>query len=241
VFGDTRDQAYGGIGSETARTNKAIHNTSGEVIVDHDGAPILAQYSSANGGWTVSGGINYLPARRDPYDGAIPNISHFWTTALSAARIAAAYPSVGTVRDLLVTARDGHGAWGGRIAQISIVGSKRTVSVSGTSFQLAFGLRSPWLRPTPTPGAPQQVAATVTGRSAAVSWKPPTPIVGAAAVTGYRIGVSPGGPVTTVSGSTLKVTLGKLPVGSDTVTVTATSAAGRGPGAATTVIVKAAH
>lgn len=241
VFGDTRDQAYGGVGSETAKTNRAIHNTAGEVAVDHTGAPILAQYSSSDGGWTVSGGINYLPARRDPYDGAVPNTSHSWTTTLSAASIAAAYPSVGTVRSLIVTGRDGHGAWGGRITTLSIVGSKRTISLSGISFQLAFGLRSPWLRPTPTPGAPQHVSATVTGRSTTVSWKAPAAITGAAPVTGYRVVVSPGGPSATVAASTLQVTLSKLPVGTDTVTVSAASDAGRGPGAATTVVVKAAH
>jgi SpoIID/LytB domain protein len=241
VIGDTRDQAYGGVGSETARTDKAIHNTSGEVIVDHDGVPILAQYSSADGGWTVSGGVNYLPARQDPYDGEVPNTSHSWTTTLSAARIATAFPSVGTVRSLLVTARDGQGSWGGRITAISIVGSKGTVSVSGTTFQLAFGLRSPWLRPTPTPGAPQHVAATVNHRSATVSWKPPAPIVGAAPVTGYRVTVTPNGPATTVAASTLQATLSKLPLGTDTITVAATSDAGRGPGAATTVIIKASQ
>jgi SpoIID/LytB domain protein len=241
VFGDTRDQAYGGVGSETKKTTKAIHNTAGEVIVDADRVPILAQYSSSDGGWTVSGGTNYLPARSDPYDGAVPNTSHSWITTLPAARIAATYPSVGAVRSLLITGRDGHGVWGGRVTAISIIGTKRTLVLAGSTFQAAFGLRSPWFRPTPTPGAPQHVAATTSHRNATVSWKPPAPITGAAPVTGYRVTVSGGGPTATVSASTLQVTLSKLPVGTDTITVAAASDAGRGPGAATTVIVKAGH
>jgi len=81
----------------------------------------------------------------------------------------------------------------------------------------------------------------VNGRNATVSWKAPAAITGAAPVTGYRVKVSRGGPSATVAASTLKVTLSKLPIGTDTVTVAATSDAGRGPGAATTVIIKAAH
>jgi SpoIID/LytB domain protein len=241
VFGDTRDQAYGGIGSETARTNRAIHATAGEVAVDSTGAPILAQYSSANGGWTVSGGLSYLPARRDPYDGAVPNSSHAWTATVAAGSIAAAFPSVGKLRSLTVTGRDGHGAWGGRVTSVALSGSKGTASVSGITFALALGLRSAWFRPTPTPGPPQHVAATASARTVTVSWKPPAAISGAAAITGYRVRITPGGPTARVSASTLSATLSQAPVGTDTVTVAALSAAGRGPGAATTVLVKAGH
>ena len=137
--------------------------------------------------------------------------------------------------------RDGNGSWGGRVTALSVVGTKHTVSVSGVAFQSAFGLRSPWFRPTPTPGAPQHVAATATGRSAAVSWKPPAAITGAAPVTGYRVTVRPSGPSMSVGASTLQVTLSKLALGTDTITVAATSDAGRGPGASTTVLIKAAH
>jgi SpoIID/LytB domain protein len=239
VFGDTRDQGYGGIGSEATRTSRAIHDTAGEVIVDSAGAPILAQYSSANGGWTVSGGVSYLPARRDPYDGAVPNSSHAWTVTLPAARIAAAFPAAGRVTSLVITGRDGHGAWGGRVTTMTVVGTKRSVSVSGAAFALALGLRSAWFRPTPPPGPPQRVHATASGRAVTVTWKPPAPIAGAAPVTGYRIRITPKGPSTRVAASTLSATLSQAPLGTDTVTVAALSAAGRGPGAATTVVVKA--
>ena len=41
-----------------------------------------------------------------------------------------------------MTSRDGAGAWGGRVGSIAIVGSRATVTVSGSTFQSRFGLRS---------------------------------------------------------------------------------------------------
>jgi stage II sporulation protein D len=49
---------------------------------------------------------------------------------------------VGTLRQLQVTSRDGAGAWGGRVRSIKLIGSRGTVTVSGSSFQYRFGLRS---------------------------------------------------------------------------------------------------
>ncbi len=241
LFGDTRDQGYGGVGSESPRSDSAIQATAGEVVVDSTGAPILAQYSSADGGWTVSGGVNYLPARADPYDGAVPNTAHAWTAPLAAATIASAFPAVGALKALVITGRDGHGVWGGRITGIALRGTRGSVSMTGSTFQLAFGLRSPWFRPTPTPGPPLHLAAAAAHRTVTVSWKPPAAIRGAAPVTGYRITLRPGAASTKVSASTLSVSFSKAPVGTDTVTVAATSTAGRGPRATATVLVKARH
>ena len=52
------------------------------------------------------------------------------------------WPSVGTVRQLQITSRDGAGAWGGRVRTIKIIGSLRTTTVTGTTFQRMFGMRS---------------------------------------------------------------------------------------------------
>ena len=76
----------------------------------------------------------------DPYDGVIK--SQAWTRTLSASSISRAWPSVGTVKRLQITSRDGAGAWGGRVKTIKIIGSARTATVSGTTFQRMFGLRS---------------------------------------------------------------------------------------------------
>ncbi len=41
-----------------------------------------------------------------------------------------------------MTSRDGAGAWGGRVRSIAIVGDRTAVTVSGSTFQSRFGLRS---------------------------------------------------------------------------------------------------
>ncbi|MGN6472934.1 MAG: SpoIID/LytB domain-containing protein [Mycobacteriales bacterium] len=237
--GDTRDQAYGGLGAESAETDAAIHDTAGEVIVDSTGAAIFAQYSAADGGWTVSGGQPYLPSKRDPYDGEVPNNAHAWSTTVAATAIESAYPSIGTLRQLVITGRDGHGAWGGRVTSMSVVGSGGTKTLSGTDFQIAFGLRSAWFRPTPPPGPPTAVAATAKSHIVTVTWKAPAPVSGAAAVTGYRVALSPGKHVASTDASTLTASFTSIPAGSYTASVSAKSAAGRGPAGSATVTVKA--
>jgi SpoIID/LytB domain protein len=238
IVGDTRDQAYPGLGSEAAKTDKAIHATAGEVIVDPGGAVIFSQYFAADGGWTVSGGQPYLPAKRDPYDGKLPNGSHSWTTKIAATAIASAFPSVGEVQQLVITGRDGRGAWGGRVTSLSVVGTDGTKSLSGTAFQSAFALRSSWFRPMPSPGAPRTVAAVASDHTVTVTWKPPKPKSGAAAVTGYRVRLSPGRHVAKPDATTLTASFTDVKAGSYTVTVSAKSAAGRGPSGTDTVTVK---
>jgi hypothetical protein len=46
------------------------------------------------------------------------------------------------VQRLQISSRYGAGAWGGRVKTIKIIGSSRTATVSGTTFQRMFGLRS---------------------------------------------------------------------------------------------------
>jgi stage II sporulation protein D len=135
----TACQVYRGVGAETSAGNTAVKATKG-VIVTYRGAVALTQFASSNGGHSAQGQYPYLAPRRDPYDNAVK--SQAWTRKVTTRSIAAAWPSVGTVRGLRITARDGAGAWGGRVRTIAIVGSKATVSVSGSAFQRRFHLRS---------------------------------------------------------------------------------------------------
>jgi SpoIID/LytB domain protein len=236
--GDTRDQAYAGLGAEAAETDAAIHDTAGEVIVDSHGRAIFAQYMSADGGWTVSGGQSYLPAKHDPYDGKLPNGSHSWSTKLSATTIASTFPSVGQVKELVVTGRDGQGAWGGRVTSLTVVGSDGTKPLTGTEFQSAFGLRSAWFRPTPPPGAPTAVAATAAAHTVTVTWKPPNRIRGAATVTGYRVRLRPGRHVVKTKPDALSASFADLKPDDYTASVVARSAAGRGASGSADISVK---
>jgi stage II sporulation protein D len=135
----TACQVYGGMGRETRDGNAAVKATAGK-IVSYRGKVALTQYASSNGGHSAQGDYPYLAARPDPYDGVIK--SQAWTRTVTASSISRAWPSVGTVKQLKITSRDGAGAWGGRVKSIKIIGSLRTVTVSGTTFQRTFGLRS---------------------------------------------------------------------------------------------------
>jgi SpoIID/LytB domain protein len=236
LYGDTRDQAYLGAGDETARTTHAVASTAGETIVDSTGHAILAQYASANGGWTLSGGEPYLPSKADPYDGAIPNDAHAWTTSVSASSLTSAYPQLGTLRQVMITGRDGDGLWGGRVTTLKLVGSKATVALTGTDLQFALGLRSQWFRPTPTPAAPTALAATASSGTVKATWAAPAHITGQAKVTGYRLTV--GAKHVTVAAKALTASVTKLAKGTYTATVVALSAAGAGPAASVKVTVK---
>ncbi len=139
VCDTTACQVYGGVNAETADGNAAVRATA-RVIVTYRGKVALTQFASSNGGHSAQGGYPYLSAHADRYDGVI--ISQKWNRTITTASIKRAWPSVGTVRKLKITKRDGAGAWGGRVKSIKIIGSKRTITVAGSTFQWRFGMRS---------------------------------------------------------------------------------------------------
>ncbi len=135
----TACQVYRGQDAETSGGNAAVAATN-RTIVTFQGKVALTQFASSNGGHTARGDFSYLYAHADPYDSVV--ISQRWTRTISAKRVHHAWPSVGTVKKLKITARDGGGAWGGRVTSIKIIGSKKTITVSGKTFQYTFGMRS---------------------------------------------------------------------------------------------------
>jgi SpoIID/LytB domain protein len=236
IYGDTRDQAYGGVGAEYATSNAAVTATRHEILETSGGSPILAQFGAADGGWTSSGGESYLPAQKDPYDGLVRNSAHAWTATVSAAAVESLAPGIGRLRDLEVTNRNGDGVWGGRVTGVRLIGSAGSATIDPTTFEFDLGLRSTWWRPTPTPAAPRRLTAKPSGRSVTVTWQPPASVKGAAAVTGYRVSFSPSGKHRTVAASVTNVTVTKLTKGTHyVVTVVARSAAGNGPAATVSV------
>jgi stage II sporulation protein D len=158
VYDTTSDQVFDGQGVRVASTNAAVIKTTG-IIRTYKKAPILAQFSSSNGGWSTDGGEPYLSAHADPYDGAVKNSVHSWTASLPASTLEKRYPSIGTLKTLKITERDGNGAWGGRVLDVTLVGSKGNKTVSGGDIYSAYswpshakGLRSTWFQvTTPAP------------------------------------------------------------------------------------------
>ena len=140
----TSCQVYGGVDNEVASTDDAVRATAGEILT-YGGRPAFTQFSASSGGWTSAGGFPYLPAKADPYDATAGNPNHSWSVKLSANRIQQAYPSLGRLQRIRVTARDGHGQWQGRVLSLSLVGTRNTVRLSGDDFRWKFGLKSTWL------------------------------------------------------------------------------------------------
>lgn len=133
-------QVYKGVAAEYDTTNKAITGTANKVV-EYNGKLALTMFSSSNGGWSASGGSGYpyLKAQKDPYDGLKRDQS--WSVTLSSAKIQSAYSSIGTLKSVQITKRDGDGTYGGRVDTVKITGSKGSVSVSGGSFKSKFGLK----------------------------------------------------------------------------------------------------
>lgn len=124
--------------NEDARGDEAVQSTANKVV-KYGSELALTMYSSSNGGHSADGGKPYLVAKPDPYDGK-PR-SQLWSVSLSSSKIQAAYPTIGTLKSVDVTGRDGDGPWGGRATSVTIKGSKASISVTGGSFKKTFGLK----------------------------------------------------------------------------------------------------
>jgi len=162
VFGGTRlYTATATTELEPATTTAAVRATAG-VVRTYRGQPILAEYSSSNGGWSTAGNVPYLAARQDPWDGVVPNSVHRWKATLRATDIERRFPALGTLKRIRVTGRDGNGEWGGRVRTVvlegvSSTGTPTSVTTTGAGVYNAKtwpassdGLRSSWWKLTPS-------------------------------------------------------------------------------------------
>jgi stage II sporulation protein D len=148
-YADTRSQVYGGRGSETAATDRAVRKTARE-IVTHRGDPAVTYYFSTSGGRTESsefgfaGGsaIPYLRSVDDPFDDASP--VHAWTERRSDDAMESALSGLfdGNLRkiDVIETGRSP------RIVRARVVGSRGSSTVSGDTLRSRLELRSTWAR-----------------------------------------------------------------------------------------------
>ena len=179
VFGGSAVYSTSGTRTELepASTTAAVRATAG-VVRTYGGTPVHAEFSSSNGGWSTTGDFPYLRAARDDWDGALPSSVHAWRATLRATDLERRFPAVGTLRRLRVTARDGNGAWGGRVTAVvlegvSATGAATRVSTTGAGVYAARswpgtsdGLRSSWWR---IVGAAAPAPATVTAASQVVA------------------------------------------------------------------------
>jgi SpoIID/LytB domain protein len=152
-------QVYGGAGRrapgastfsrlEDSRTDQAIADTANRVRwVPGTTQVAVTEFSASTGGLTTGGsyaaGIGYGGVV-DEGDDVSGNPSHRWTTTLTNAVIEGAYPTIGSLRELVVARRDGVGEWGGRVLSLEIRGSAGTVTVTGEQFRGRTGIKSSW-------------------------------------------------------------------------------------------------
>ena len=133
-------QVYKGVAAEYSSSDKAIAATA-DKVVEYKGKLALTMFSSSNGGWSASAGPDYpyLTAKKDPYDGV--KRDQTWSVTLSSSKIQKAYSSVGTLKSVQISDRDGDGTYGGRVEKVKITGSKGSVTVTGGAFKSKFGLK----------------------------------------------------------------------------------------------------
>ncbi|MDP9116128.1 MAG: hypothetical protein M3O28_02475 [Actinomycetota bacterium] len=191
-------QVYGGMTHYDAAGNvlwnddpAAVSGNALQVIAYH-GATAFTQFSASDGGWTVDGGQPYLLAKQDDFDNAGTGDPWLnWTEPVPVSQIARSY-GLARVTAIQITARDGHGQWGGRVLSANVVGTGvngRSASVATTGFglQSAMGLPHNWFTiDNLAASAPTRVTATAADASITLTWSPPTN-AGASPITGYTV------------------------------------------------------
>jgi stage II sporulation protein D len=142
----TSDQVYGGVAAEKPRTDNAVYQTLGEVLM-WDGQVARTYYSSSSGGrteaaqdaWPGTSPIPYLRSVPDPYDVYSPH--HDWGPfASSATRLAARLGLSSPIDSVSVRRNE---AW--RVESVDFhLASGAVVSRSGERVAQALHLLSTW-------------------------------------------------------------------------------------------------
>ncbi|TMJ96324.1 MAG: SpoIID/LytB domain-containing protein [Actinobacteria bacterium] len=148
LYPDTRDQVYGGIAAETPATNAAVQATAHQVV-KYGSSVVQAFFFSTSGGRTCAiddcwntAPQPYLQSVADPYDTISPY--HSWgpfryTQTQMRARLGGSYPA--GLHDVTTITNPSR-----RVSTVHLVGASGTKSVTGSTFQVRFGLRSTWFR-----------------------------------------------------------------------------------------------
>jgi stage II sporulation protein D len=147
LYGDTRDQVYGGTNAVNAATDAAVDATKGQVVL-YSGKVADTLFFSTSGGRTASAAeslgvaVPYLVPVADPYDTASPY--HDWgPVLLDAATVAKRLKLASPIADIQrVTGPSG------RVASLTLISDDESqVTVTGSKVRTALGLRSTWFTP----------------------------------------------------------------------------------------------
>jgi stage II sporulation protein D len=152
VFDDTRSQAYGGVGAETAKTDQAVAATPLQVVLFR-GKVAQTFFFSTSGGHTENNEfsslgfgqppIPYLRGVDDPYEVDAGSPYEHWKRKFSLGRMSSAMRGLGLrgkLRNIVVSQRGASP----RIVQANLVGSAGTTTVNGPQLATALGLPDTW-------------------------------------------------------------------------------------------------
>ncbi len=135
----THCQVYKGYSWETEKTNRAVDETSGQILYS-EGKPAAAYYHKNSGGYTQnskdvwSSQLPYLTAVKDEYSPDYP-----WTATMSFAQIQSRLETCGydpgSVQSVSITARNESGA----VSELTVAGNKNTVVLKKESVRTVLG------------------------------------------------------------------------------------------------------
>jgi SpoIID/LytB domain protein len=152
VFDDTRSQAYGGVGAETAKTDQAVSATHLQVVL-YKGKVAQTFFFSTSGGHTENNefsslgfgqpAIPYLRGVDDPYEAEAGSPYEHWKRKYSLGRMSSALHGLGLrgkLRNIAVTQRGASP----RIVHANLIGSGGTTTVNGPQLASTLGLPDTW-------------------------------------------------------------------------------------------------
>lgn len=148
-------QVYGGHirydaqGRELYRDLPAAASATTDRVLRYTGSTIFAQFSASHGGWLSAGDQPYLVSKRDAYDTARSDDPYLLYTTRVSANSVGRYYGLATLTKIVVTTRDGNGAWGGRALEGYVQGTDangraKTVRTTGLDLQYALGVGTTW-------------------------------------------------------------------------------------------------
>jgi stage II sporulation protein D len=152
VYDDTRSQAYGGVGAETAKTDQAVSSTRLQAVL-YRGKVAQTFFFSTSGGHTENNefsslgfgqpAVPYLRGVDDPFEAEAGSPYEHWKRKFSIGRMNAALRSIGLrgkLKNVAVTER----GTSPRIVRANLIGTGGTVTVNGPQLRDALGLPDTW-------------------------------------------------------------------------------------------------
>ena len=147
LYGDTRDQVYGGVAAESANASGAVDATKGQVVL-YNGKVADTLFFSTSGGRTASAvdatgdAVPYLVSVSDPFDTASPY--HNWgPVVLDAAKVAKQLKLAAPIADLQTTTGPS-----GRVTTVTVVSDDESqVTLTAAQLRRELELRSTWFTP----------------------------------------------------------------------------------------------